>query len=114
MTEVRFRSRNGLGLQSFSKAAISALIAGALLFGTSACSGPQTKEVTPQACIDAIDRSTRIIELTTKAIDVNSEVNYRRMTNDAAAEAISELQPKVRAELNAWLAASEECRSKQH
>lgn len=62
-----------------------------------ACSAP-AKEVTPQACINAIDHSNEIIKLATDVIDISTRVNYKWMSSDAAIEAIDEIQPNFEAE----------------
>lgn len=94
------------------KRAVAGFAAALILVAVTACGTP-AKEVTPQACIDAIDHSSEIIKLTAEVIDVNTRANNKQITSDAAAEAIGVLQPKIQAAGDAWLAASEECRAKQ-
>jgi hypothetical protein len=65
-----------------------------MLVGMSACGAPAAKEVTPQACIDPLNSSSEIVKLTTEVIQVNTELNYKRISSDAAVENLDVIRPK--------------------
>ncbi|AFR31213.1 hypothetical protein [Arthrobacter sp. Rue61a] len=94
------------------KKAVAGLATVAMLVGGSACSAP-TKEVAPQVCIDAIDHSNEIVDLVTDVIELNTSVIDKRTSFDAASKKMKELQPKIRAASDAWVAASDQCKAKR-
>jgi hypothetical protein len=95
-----------------SKKAAAVLTCGIMLAGVSACS-PPVKEVTPQVCIDALDHSGEMVGLVADWIAMDTKLIHNQMSTDAALANMDDLKPKIKAATDAWMAASEECRSKQ-